>query len=40
MYKEIMLTEAVRLINTGSCVLVSAGNEKVKGITPVAWICL
>ncbi len=37
MYKEIMLTEAVRLINTGSCVLISAGNEKVKGITPVAW---
>ena len=37
MYKNLILTDAVRIINTGSCVLVSAGSCKVKGITPVAW---
>lgn len=37
MYKNLILTQAVRLINAGSCVLLSCGCEKFKDITPVAW---
>lgn len=37
MYKDLSLNESVRLINPGECVLITAGNEKVKNITPVAW---